>query len=217
MGYTLEWRCSPWSWERHKNKTRQFGSGVVSMFTEDYLMRIINQAIAVLMTAIGLRKAGKFADAQQAVQQAIEQVTTLPANLVDQMDDSSILAVLAAQGQLDVGRLAILADIYMEQGEILIEQDRPGQGSAAFARALRFVLEVTLSEDDNLSIDNIGKISVLTQRLKGASLPVDTHLALSDYYQRLLDKDDQFLAAAETSRAQVSQALAKLQAQVGQS
>ncbi len=185
------------------------------MFTEDYLMRIINQAIAVLMTAIGLRKAGKFSDAQQAVQQAIEQVTTLPANLVDQMDDNSILAVLAAQGQLDVSRLAILADIYMEQGEILIEQDRPGQGNAAFARALRFVLEVTLSEDDNLSIDNIGKISVLTQRLKGASLPVDTHLALSDYYLRLLDKDDQFLAAAGTSRAQVSQALAKLQTQAG--
>lgn len=28
------------------------------MFTEDYLMRIINQALAALMTAIGLRKAG---------------------------------------------------------------------------------------------------------------------------------------------------------------
>ena len=84
------------------------------MFTEDYLMRIINQAFAALMIAIGLRKAGKYSEAQQAIQQAIEQLTTLPANLVDQMDDSSILSMLAAQGQLDVGRLAILADIYQE-------------------------------------------------------------------------------------------------------
>ena len=130
------------------------------MFTEDYLMRIINQAIAALMTAIGLRKAGKFTEAQQAVQQAIEQLTTLPANLVDQMDDSSILAMLSAQGQLDIGRLAILADIYLEQGEIQVKQDQPRQGSTAFARALRFILEVTLSEDDQLSIENIGKIAV---------------------------------------------------------
>ena len=187
------------------------------MFTEDYLMRIINQAIAALMTAIGLRKAGKFAEAQQAVQQAIEQLTTLPANLVDQMGDSSILALLAAQGQLDVGRLAILADIYLEQGEILIKQDQPRQGGAAFARALRFILEVTLSEDDKFSINNIGKIAVLAQRLEGVSLPVDTQLALSDYYLRLLEKDDQSLVAAGISRTQVSQALAKLQAQAGPS
>jgi hypothetical protein len=187
------------------------------MFTEDYLMRIINQAIAALMTAIGLRKAGKFAEAQQAVQQAIEQLTTLPANLVDQMDDSSILALLAAQGQLDVGRLAILADIYLEQGEILIKQDQPRQGGAAFARALRFILEVTLSEDDKFSINNIGKIAVLAQRLEGVSLPVDTQLALSDYYLRLLEKDGQSLVAAGISRTQVSQALAKLKAQAGPS
>jgi hypothetical protein len=191
--------------------------GVALMFTEDYLMRIINQAIAALMTAIGLRKAGKFAEAQQAVQQAIEQLTTLPANLVDQMDDSSILALLAAQGQLDVGRLAILADIYLEQGEILIKQDQPRQGGAAFARALRFILEVTLSEDDKFSINNIGKIAVLAQRLEGVPLPVDTQLALSDYYLRLLEKDDQSLVAAGISRIQVSQALAKLQAQAGPS
>jgi hypothetical protein len=191
--------------------------GVALMFTEDYLMRIINQAIAALMTAIGLRKAGKFAEAQQAVQQAIEQLTTLPANLVDQMDDSSILALLAAQGQLDVGRLAILADIYLEQGEILIKQDQPRQGGAAFARALRFILEVTLSEDDKFSINNIGKIAVLAQRLEGVPLPGDTQLALSDYYLRLLEKDDQSLVAAGISRIQVSQALAKLQAQAGPS
>jgi hypothetical protein len=183
------------------------------MFTEDYLMRIINQAIAALMTAMGLRKAGKLSEAQQAIHQAIEQLTTLPANLIDQMDDSSILALLAAQGQLDIGRLAILADIYMEQGEILIKQDQPKQGNAAFARALRFILEVTLFEDDKLSINNIDKITGLTERLEGASLPVDTQLALSDYYLRLLEMNDQNLSAAGVSRTTVNLALAKLQAQ----
>ncbi|MCX6035749.1 MAG: DUF6483 family protein, partial [Chloroflexi bacterium] len=185
------------------------------MFTEDYLMRIINQALAALMTAVGLRMAGKYSEALQAIQQAIEQLTTLPANLIDQMDDASILSMLTAQGQLDAGRLAILADLYQEQGEILIKLDQPGQGSMAFARALRFILEVALSEVATLSTEDIGKVEILVHRLKGCTLPVETQLALSDYYQRLLEKDDQSLAAAGTSREQVGQMLARLQEQPG--
>jgi hypothetical protein len=185
------------------------------MFTEDYLMRIINQATAALMIALGLRKAGKYSEAQQAIQQAIEQLITLPANLVDQMDDGAILGMLAAQGQLDLGRLAILADIYQEQGEILIKQDQPRQGGTAFARSLRFILEVVLADDDNLTAENIGKVTNLTQRMEGSSLLVETQLAMTDYYLRLLEKDDQLLIAAGTSHAQVSEALVSLQGHPG--
>lgn len=185
------------------------------MFTEDYLMRIINQALAALMTAIGLRKAGKNSEALQAIQQAIEQLTTLPANLIDQMDDAIILSMLSAQGQLDIGRLAILADLYQEDGEILFKLEQPAQGFISFARALRFTLEAVLSEDDNLSSENIGKVEGLVQRLKGRVFPVETQLALSDFYQRLLEKDDPSLATAGTSRKKVSQALAELQDQLG--
>ena len=185
------------------------------MFTEDYLMRIINQAIAALMTTIGLRKAGKNSEALQAIQQAIEQLTTLPAYIVDQMDDGSILSTLSVHGQLDVGRLVILADLYQEQGEIFLGLDQPVQSSIAFTRALRFILEVVLLEDANLSTENIGKVEALVQRLNGHPLPVETQLALSDFYQRLLEKDDPSLATAGTSRKQVSQALAELQDQLG--
>ena len=187
------------------------------MFIEDYLMRTINQAIAALMTSVGLRKAGKYSEARQAIQQAIEQLTTLPANLADQMDDGSILGMLSAQGQLDLGRLAIMAKLYQEQGEILFNLDQPVQGCIAFARALRFYLEVALSEAGDLSTDNIGKVEVLIQRLKGCALPTESQMALSDYYQRLLEKDDQSLVAAGTSRKQVIQTLANLQDQLGPS
>jgi tetratricopeptide (TPR) repeat protein len=187
------------------------------MFTEDYLMRIINLALAALMTAIGLKKAGKYSEAQQAIQQAIEQLTTLPANLVDQMDDASILSILNSQGQLDVGRLMILADIYQEQGEIHFKLDQPAQGSLAFARALRFTLEGILADDSQLSPENMVKVETLVQRLKQFLLPIDTQLALSDHYRRLLDKDDQTLAAGGISREQIDQALTRLQDQINSS
>jgi hypothetical protein len=184
------------------------------MFTEDYLMRILNQALAILMTAIGLKKSGKYSDALQAVQQAIEQVTTLPANVIDQMEDSSLLDMLVAQGQLDTSRLGILADLYQEQGEIYVLLGQPAQGSIAFARALRFVLEAALSGTVNLSDGNIGRVELLTRQLRGYSLPFDTLLALSDYYQRILEKDDQALAAAGVSQKQISETLDRLRDQL---
>jgi hypothetical protein len=185
------------------------------MFTEDYLMRILNQALAILMTAIGLKKSGKYSDALQAVQQAIEQVTTLPANVIDQMEDSRLLDMLVAQGQLDTSRLGILADLYQEQGDIYVLLDQPAQGSIAFARALRFVLEAALSGTVNLSDGNIGRVELLTNQLRGYSLPVDTLLALSDYYQRILEKDDRTLAAAGVSQKQISETLDRLRDQLG--
>ncbi len=187
------------------------------MFTEDYLMRIINQAIAALLTAIGLRKAGKYSEARQATDQAIEQVTTLPPSVVDQMEDAGVLSMLAANGSLDTGRLAILADLYQEQGEILSRMDQPVRSANAFSRALRFISEVALAEDAGLSTENIGKVEVLVQRLRGSALPVETQLALSDYYTRLLDKDDQFLVAAGTTREKIGRLLANLKAQISQS
>ena len=187
------------------------------MFTEDYLMRIINQAIAALMTAIGLRKAGKFSEARQAILQAIEQLTTLPANLVEQMEDGSFLSILRTQGLLDVGRLAILGDLYQELAEILFKLNQAVQGSISLASALRFYLEAALFEAATLSTENIGKVEVLVQRLKEHALPVETQLGLTDYYQRLLEMDDESLVEAGTSRTQVSQMLAKLQDQLGQS
>ena len=109
------------------------------MLTEDYLMRMISQALAALMTAIGLKKSGKYSEALQAIEQAVEQLTTLPASLIDQMDEGSILTMLTTQGQLDIGRLAILADLYQEQGEILFNMDRADQAKNSFEDA--FLLE----------------------------------------------------------------------------
>ncbi len=187
------------------------------MFTQDYLMRMINQVLAALMTSLGLRKAGKYSEAMQGIDQAVEQLTTLPANLIDQMDDAAVLSTLTFQGQLETGRLALLADLYQEKGEIQSQMDPSAPALFFFSRALRFMLEAVLSDDNNLSPENIARIESLYMRLKDRDLPVDTLLALSDYYQRLLEKEDQFLASVNISRQQVNLTLTYLQERFGPS
>jgi tetratricopeptide (TPR) repeat protein len=181
------------------------------MLTEDYLMRIINQALVVLMKAIGLRKAGNYGEAQQTIQQAIEQVMTLPANIVDQMDDSSILSLLVVHGQLDVRKVGLLADLYQEEGEILLMLDQPTQASLAFDRALRFILESALSDDGSLLTENFVKVKTMVQQVEGHSPRDETKLALSDYYQRMLEIDEKSLITAGTSSEQLNMLLASMQ------
>lgn len=187
------------------------------MFTEDYLMRIINQFLAALMNAIGLRKAGKYSEARQMIEQAIQQLTGLSVSLIDQLDDASILSMLTMNGQLDIERLAALGDLYHEEGNISFEMGQPDRGIFESTRALRFTLEVVLADDSHLSSDGMVKIETLVQKLKQNPLPIDTQLALSDHYRRLLDKDDQTLAAGGLSRKQIDQALGKMQDQIDSS
>ncbi len=187
------------------------------MLTEDYLMRMISQALAALLTAIGLKKAGKYSEALQAIEQAVEHLTTLPFSLIDQMEEAGLLSMLTIQDRLDTGRLAVLADLYQEAGEINSNMNRMAQAESAFARALRLQLEVVLAEEGEPSAENIGKIEYLYNRLKDKDLPVDTLLALSDHFQRLLLIDEQVLSKIGIDHRSINEILARLDRQISSS
>src|SRR4030043_328375 len=95
------------------------------MLSEDYIMRMINQALAVLLIALGLKKAGQYTEALQTFDQAIENLLGLNAHLAKQLDDSQLLDRLTFLGKLDVERLLVLADIYREEAEVHALLDQP--------------------------------------------------------------------------------------------
>ncbi len=183
------------------------------MFTEDYLMRMINQALAALLSAIGLKKRGKYQEARQAIDQAVEWLTSMPADLVDQMDEESILSMLTAQERLDAARLAVLADLFWEQGEILTQLGQEAQGTSSCARALRFMLEATLAREGDLLPESIAKIEARRLTLQEEALPVETQLALLDYLRRLLENEVD-LAAAGAARQDIAAQFEELQARL---
>ena len=157
------------------------------MFTEDYIMRMINQMVMVLASIIGLRKAGQYQEAQQLVNQSLEQLLGLDAGLVKQMDEASLLKVLYAQGELDKDRLYIIAELYEQEGLIFSDQENFPSADADFKRALLFYLEIALSETFEDYPELPHKIRELDQRLEDQSLPVDLLFMLFDYYERQED------------------------------
>jgi hypothetical protein len=180
------------------------------MLTEDYLIRRINQVIALILHAIGLRKDGQIVAAQTDIDIALELLLGMRAVLLKQMDDASLLRLLTLRGELDLERLALVADLYAEEGLIMEVQGRKGEACLDHLRALHFSLLVALDHPDELPAEHMQEIAGLLVQLKGQRLPVDLQSMLIDYNQNLLALDEARLAAAGLERAEVQAELALL-------
>ena len=162
------------------------------MLTEDYVMRMLNQALAVLLKIAGFKQAGQYKQAQQAIDQELEELLGLKADLVWRLDDEAMLRALTINDQLDVVRLEIISDLFREQGEITAAQGRVDESRECFRRALMGYLEVGLaseSKESNVPLNQ--KIDGLLQTLGQTYLSDDTVWALFCY----ADQNDDFIEA----------------------
>ncbi len=154
------------------------------MFTEDYVLRMINQAVAFLLKIAGLKRAGNYQEAQQAVDQALEQLLGLRADLIKLLDDEDILKILTQQDRLDIERLALVADLFQEEGDILAAQGQTAESRKSYLRSLLYHLETGLDETDQPSKELPAEIDVLVQKLGSLDLPDDMLWVLFCYYER---------------------------------
>jgi tetratricopeptide (TPR) repeat protein len=176
------------------------------MLTEDYFMRMINQMLAVLTQILYHKEAGQYQEAQILIDQSLEQLLGVRAVLLKQMDDPSVLHLLTTQGELVPDRLAMVADLYKLEGDLLADQNQNHEALLDYQRALAFYLKISLVERDQGSRELDNKIDDLYQKLSGHELPTYVLYQLFDYYERqgdyarvedqisgLLNKNDQML------------------------
>ena len=180
------------------------------MLTEDYIMRMINQALAVVMAALGFKRAGQFSQALQAFDQALESLLGLNAHLAKQLDDSQLLDILTFQGKLDVDRSLMLAEILREESELYTLQGQPDLSQLAAQSSLRLYLEAAMVSEAHPNLELVHKIEALRHKLAAPALPVASRLALLDYLDRLLASSDGFLASAGVSRPDLLAAFSSL-------
>lgn len=154
------------------------------MLTEDYIMRMINQMVAVLTKLIGLKDAGQYQSAQQVIDQSLEQLLGLKPELLKHMDDSSILNLLTSQGELGTERLYILAELYRHEGDILIVQNMTQEAIFDYQRALSFYLQLPDDQKDQDSSKIKQKIIDLFIELENVNLPVEILYQLFDFFER---------------------------------
>jgi len=155
------------------------------MLTEDYLIRMINLALAALASIVGLKTASKYYEAFIEIDQTLEQLLGLRADLVRRLDDNSILAALTIHGSLDVDRLWIVAELYNEEGDIYNAQNNPTQGYWSYLRSLNFYLYGVLEGGGKHLPEPVEKIQALVQTLQSDDLPPETLFSLFYFYEQM--------------------------------
>jgi hypothetical protein len=154
------------------------------MFSEDYLMRIITQAIAALARVLGLKKAGKYHEALQMIDQALEQLLNLKPDIIKQLEDKSLLQMLTKEGQLDIERLGLIADLFKEEGDIFAAQERFSESRASYIRSLMYTLETGFDEVNQKSSELAGKIEERVHKVGLQNIPDEVCWTLFCYYEQ---------------------------------
>jgi hypothetical protein len=144
------------------------------MLFEDHFMRMINQAMAALLKIAGLRQAGHHQQAQQAIDQTLEELLGLRADLVRRMEDEALLRALTVNEQLDIPRMVVIADLFREEGENYAAQGLSVESRESLRRALMCYLEVGLASESNQKDTTLDeKITKLVEQLGQENLSED--------------------------------------------
>lgn len=115
------------------------------MLTEDFLIRQINIYLAAIGRILGFKTAYMYIEAQIAVDEALEEIFGLPANIVRQMDDPALLEAATHLEVLNLDKLQAAAEVFRQEGELYEMRGQPEQADAAYRRALNFYLDVALN------------------------------------------------------------------------
>jgi hypothetical protein len=152
--------------------------------SEDALLRMLVAAIAETIARLALlRTAGQFAQAQQEIDQDLEELLGLKADLARQLSDQKIIEMLTTNEFLDVGRLYYVAELFRQEAEILKAQGQSSFAQISQVRALNLFLEVGFAvENDFLEADD--RIDELFDDL-GADTPEESLFTLFDYYEQV--------------------------------
>lgn len=153
------------------------------MLTEDYLIKMINLALAALLRILGLKESGSYQEALILIDLTFEQLLGLRASMVKSLDDDRLYYLLTRNDALDIRRLAIIANLFMEEGDIFAAQGRQQESQDDYTRAMRYFLEVSFSQDESEAGEAQPRIEYLLEKLDIRSLGSDTLWPLASYYE----------------------------------
>jgi hypothetical protein len=158
------------------------------MFTEDFILRMISQAVSALLQIAGYRQARQYQQAQQAIDQSLEELLGLRADLLKLLDDDVIFRMLTMNDQFDIGRALVIGELFQAEGELLADQDRPDASRQSFLRALSFYLEAGLAENPAQTTPRqVPQIGPLASLPEIQPLPDDLQWSLFIYFERIAD------------------------------
>jgi hypothetical protein len=156
--------------------------------SEDYLIRLISQAVAALQIIAGLKAAQQYKEAEQQVDEALEGQLGLRASLLKELDDERLKEMLTTGGRLELERFLLVADLFRESAELAQRRGDDPAFRRDGQRALRFYKEALRDGGDVVDEKLPDKIALLSKALatdqKGMKVDQDTAASRKEGNQR---------------------------------
>jgi len=148
---------------------------------------MIRLATAALAEVVGLKAATLYVDALFVIDKTFQQVTGFNSELLNRMDDASLLASLSGPDGPDPERLVIVGQLFQEEAEIYASIQQPDEARWRWVRALNLYVEAALTAGAENFSPPVEEIQILLQKLDLPQLPIETLYPLFCYQEQAGD------------------------------
>ena len=146
---------------------------------QDYIMRLLQQVAAMLSVIIAKRRSGQLAEASQELEATCLRTVGLPLNKVKQLSPDELAAHLQMGGALRFTRAVMLAELLLQDAEILETRKEPQPALASYIHAFCLLC-------DSINVLSTEEQAVYASKLEMLAEKLD-HLPANPYTtQKLL-------------------------------
>lgn len=156
------------------------------MLRRDYLLRQIEQFVAVVMRMTGLTKAGQWEEASSVARAQFQALAGEDVTKLLQMSDTELLARLA-EGDAGYGieeKIFMLARLFKETGDILKGQGRIEESRTCYVKGLHLLIETVANDPTVPRPDFVPTTDSFLIALHDSPLDFETNAMLMRHYEQ---------------------------------
>lgn len=150
------------------------------MFTNDYIMRMIEQLVWGIALIMGLKRENKAEEASTLLTDTLHKFFGLNDRTLEEQPWENLMSVVSLGGAPDMERCALLAQLVKEKADLTRMRGGPG-AEGFYIKALNMLATAVLEDDRLLTETNRKYMDEIAEALAGAELPEESLLLLFQY------------------------------------
>lgn len=154
------------------------------MIRSDYILKMIAQLAVALRQVLKLRSMQKDDDALREIDQWLQKLCGLNAQLVNALSEETLAQTLRAGAALDIGKALVIAELLHEEANILADRGDEAGSVARYRKSLWLYTEALLEREDVELPDYRPRVDAVVAALEEYVLDEDVGERLVRYYER---------------------------------
>lgn len=152
------------------------------MLAKDYLMRMIDTLLKALAKLAFSKDAKDYKTAFSELNNVTKEFFGLDLNFVDNISDEQLINLIGKNELLLPGNCYVFGVLFNEEAEIYELQNNMERAIILYERSLSLFVEGLKNSPTVIEPDHLNKINLLTSKLNGFEITIETEENLFFYY-----------------------------------